>query len=97
MQPSRRSPGRAGRPWRTARRRCLARNEPCAWCGNYIDVTIPYPDPYSAAIDHIIELCDGGSPIAQANLQAMHKQCNEAKQAAKQAGVLRMLITSRDW
>jgi hypothetical protein len=90
-----RSKGRGGRPWRRARLRCLTRGDPCAWCGNPIDLTIPYPHPLSAVVDHITSLVLGGDPLDPHNHQPMHKVCNEEKE--RRRAQKRATPASRVW
>lgn len=93
-----RSHGRTGGRWRKVQAECrarAARGEPCAWCGQHIDVAIPYPHPHSFAADHAHELSVGGLPYA---VQPMHKTCNEAKELARRAAMRGVeLNVSRTW
>lgn len=97
-----RSKGRAGGRWRRVVAQCrqeAARGRPCAWCGERVDVAIPYPHPHSFTADHVVELCDGGAPY---EVQPMHKLCNEAKelarvQAERALRAQTQLSTSRAW
>lgn len=93
--PTTKSRGRAGRPWRRARARRLAQGDPCAWCGNYIDLSIGFPHPLSPTVDHIIPLARGGDPLDSNNLQPMHKVCNERK--AEELARTSALACSRRW
>ncbi|WP_329311696.1 HNH endonuclease [Streptomyces sp. NBC_01262] len=74
-----RSKGRSGRPWRRARARTLAESQVCAWCGHNIDMSIEWPDPMSASVDHDTPLSKGGDPLARHNLKPFHLVCNQIK------------------
>lgn len=50
----------------------------CGICAELIDHTLPWPDPRSASIDHIVPLSKGGAH-KQSNLQYAHFSCNLAK------------------
>jgi 5-methylcytosine-specific restriction endonuclease McrA len=71
-------------------RRLMALEEaPCAICGKPIDYTLTtYVDPkdgktkrhpLSFEVDEIIPISKGGSPTDRANLQAVHRICNQRK------------------
>lgn len=51
----------------------------CGICGKEVDFSIPYPDPMSACIDHIVPLSKGGHPSDINNMQLAHMVCNRAK------------------
>lgn len=90
-----RSKGRTGRPYLRARARVL-RDQPICWlCGQAIDRLLPWPDPMSASVDHVVPLAMGGSPTDVANLRAAHLRCNSAR--GKRAPVERQVPTSRQW
>ena len=61
------------------RKKILATQEICAICGRRVDKTLPYPDPWSATIDHIIPVARGGHPSALDNMQLAHLRCNRLK------------------
>lgn len=78
-------PGREGREWRAARAAVLVPGVTCAWpdCphpGVPLDLDLPRADPWSATVDHHVELVDGGHPTDPANLAPMHRTCNQAKE-----------------
>jgi hypothetical protein len=50
----------------------------CGICKEPIDTSIPYPEPMSFSVDHIVPLSKGGSERNE-NLQASHLSCNIAK------------------
>lgn len=78
--PGYRDPRRVNRAARNrARAACLARDTPCAICGGPIDMTIPWPDPWSAEVDEIIPVSRGGSPTDARNLEKVHRRCNQLK------------------
>lgn len=49
-----RSRGRTGAAWENARRRVLASSNICHICSELIDLSLKYPDPMSATVDHLI-------------------------------------------
>jgi 5-methylcytosine-specific restriction endonuclease McrA len=55
----------------------------CGLCGEFVDRTIPWPDPLSATLDHIVPLSRGiGSPgHVESNVQLGHFCCNLLKRA----------------
>ena len=61
------------------RRIILAQQDVCALCGKPVDKTLPFPDPFSATVDHIIPVAKGGHPSALDNLQLAHLICNQVK------------------
>ena len=60
------------------RKKYAALNLPCGLCFEPIDYSIPYPDPMSAAVDHIVPLTRGGSDVGD-NCQPSHRSCNRTK------------------
>jgi 5-methylcytosine-specific restriction endonuclease McrA len=56
----------------------------CGICGGPIDYDLPYLDPGSYVVDHIIPLIKGGTDTLD-NKQASHRACN-AKKAARTDG-----------
>lgn len=48
----------------------------CQWCGKPFDFTLPREDPMAWSFDHIVPHAEGG-PFCVANLQLMHRHCNE--------------------
>lgn len=52
----------------------------CGICGNPITKNLPYPDPMSASLDHVIPITRGGGHVKE-NLQASHLICNIQKGA----------------
>lgn len=52
----------------------------CGLCGGAMDRGLPWPDPMSKSIDHIIPLVRGGTHEAH-NLQWAHLRCNISKGA----------------
>lgn len=50
----------------------------CGICTEAIDRTLPWPDPMSASVDHILPRNHGGGD-EDANLQAAHLLCNILK------------------
>jgi 5-methylcytosine-specific restriction endonuclease McrA len=58
------------------RRRILTEESDCAICGQPVDKTIPYPDPWSPTIDEIVPVSLGGDPLDRANCRLAHFRCN---------------------
>lgn len=67
-----------------------ANGEPCAICGQPIDLSLPqwYVDPrdgrrkrapWSLECDEIVPVSMGGSPIDESNVQPVHRACNIRK------------------
>lgn len=50
----------------------------CGICHDPIDPLLPWPDPMSKSVDHIIPMSRGGGHI-WSNVQAAHLGCNTAK------------------
>lgn len=51
----------------------------CGICGRPVDFSLPWPEPMSPCIDHIIPLDKGGHPSDIDNLQLAHAACNRQK------------------
>lgn len=69
---------------------------PCGICEGDIDYTLPYLDPMSYVVDHIIPLAKGGLDELT-NKQAAHRSCNQTKAAKLPASEVRTFVTSRTW
>ena len=50
----------------------------CCLCGERVDMTLTYPDPGSASVDHVVPLARGGADVFD-NVQLSHIGCNWAK------------------
>lgn len=62
-------------------RKAIARTKPdCALCREPIDYSLPYLDPLSYVVDHIVPLAKGGVDELP-NKQAAHRTCNQTKAA----------------
>lgn len=64
-----------------ARKRIAAQvraGEPCALCGQPIDLSIRYPDPMSFTVDHIVPSSHGGTDHYE-QLRPSHNHCNLAR------------------
>lgn len=61
----------------------------CGLCHKQVSKRLAYPHPFSASLDHIIPLSDGGSHTAS-NVQLAHLQCNIAK-GNRAGGQLRLI------
>lgn len=81
---------RAREMMRSLVRSRIAAGEPCAICGQPIDLGMPqtYVDPkdgrrkrapWSWEVDEIVPLARGGSPFDPDNVQPAHRICNERK------------------
>lgn len=57
----------------------FATQDTCGICGRPVDFSIPWPDPMSACVDHIIPIAKGGHPSDIDNLQLAHMICNRDK------------------
>lgn len=55
-----------------------AHNWICHVCNETINPEVRHPDPLSATIDHVIELCNGGTHTWD-NVAPAHKRCNEQR------------------
>jgi len=78
----------------------------CGICGKPVDMSLKYPHPMSAVIDHIIPVAKNGHPSDIENLQLAHWICNRQKSdkifktnKEKQPTVIgnRNLPQSMDW
>lgn len=54
---------------------------PCALCGQPIDTTLPYNDPYAFTADHVVGVSEEGH--ARGELQPAHRKCNSLRGAAQ--------------
>jgi len=50
----------------------------CSMCNGYIDIDLPWPEPWSVSVDHTIPLARGGQHT-MANATVMHLRCNLQK------------------
>ena len=66
----------------------VANGEPCALCGQPIDLTAPQfvlvngrkrRTPWSLECDEVVPVSRGGSPTDPANLQPAHRLCNQRR------------------
>lgn len=66
-----------GRPWRRRRDHCVndPRNTHCAWCGHWVDKTLPGTDAWGPTANHVHLLALGGSEM-HGQLELMHNRCN---------------------
>ena len=79
-------------------RRAIARTKPpCGICGDAIDYGLPYLDPMSYVVDHIIPINRGGVDDLT-NKQAAHRSCNRAKSdKIAEDDLPRAFVTDRTW
>lgn len=108
------SKGRSGRLWEVARKQCLQRSSICWICAGKcpdfcweklpfdtaaIDMTIRWPHPASASVDHRTPISQLGAndPLLwkQENLEPAHLKCNSARGNGKKKKVVTR--TSRNW
>lgn len=61
------------------KKKILATQTLCGICGKPVDMSLKYPHPLSACVDHIIPIAKGGHPSDIANLQLAHWACNRSK------------------
>lgn len=61
------------------RKKILATQNVCGICGKEIDMTLKYPNPLAACVDHVIPVAKGGHPSDIKNLQLAHWRCNRQK------------------
>lgn len=62
-----------------ARKRIAVRvkaGEGCCFCGQPIDLSLPYPDPQAFVVDHQIPTSRGGLDSDYELLRPAHHQCN---------------------
>ena len=79
-------------------RKTIARNKPpCGICGAPIDYTLPYLDPMSYVVDHIVPYSKGGIDHVD-NKQATHRICNRLKSdKTDKDEAPQTFITHRSW
>ena len=61
------------------KKRILATQNICGICGHPVDMSLKYPHPLSAQIDHIIPVSQNGHASDISNLQLSHFSCNRQK------------------
>lgn len=87
-----------GAIWQRLRQRVLATEDACGICGRPVDKSVRYPDPWSAAVDHVVPVSRGGDPWDRRNLQLAHRVCNQVKYTGprtRRRGT--SVAASRDW
>lgn len=70
------------------RARIKATGAACHICGEAIDYTLPWLDPRSFVVDHVIPLHKGGADTI-VNKAATHRDCNSKKRARLVAPIVR--------
>lgn len=94
-----RSLGRTGGKFERARAHVLKHNQICDECHKIIDLDLPYPDPMSKSVDHIIpsSTLEWDDPLQYDvnNLVPCHLVCNQRRGAKTKKVVLHPV--SRDW
>ena len=65
--------------YQKAKKIIYAQQSVCGICGRAVNKKLPFPNPWSPTIDHIIPVQKGGDPVALENLQLAHFFCNRAK------------------
>lgn len=68
-----------GARYRRERARVLREEDVCAWCGQWVDKTLPKGHPLAPVVDHIVTLFNGGPVHGRQNKQLMHSDCNLKK------------------
>lgn len=68
-----------GARWQRLRSRVVAEESRCGVCWLPVDKTLPYNDPHSAVVDHIVPRSRGGAVFSRSNVQLTHRQCNAHK------------------
>lgn len=53
----------------------------CQLCHELVDPELPWPDPMSATVDHVVPVIDPASTHSYANTQLAHWDCNRRKNA----------------
>lgn len=61
------------------KKRIYATQDICGICGKPVDKTLPWPNPLSKSVDHIVPVSLGGHPSDIDNMQLAHLACNRAK------------------
>lgn len=108
--------GRGGRLWENARKKCLANSQICWICSGEcpdfswdkipfdsaaIDLTLKWPHPASASVDHIITVkkLAPNDPLlwSQSNLRPAHLRCNSARGDGERQTGRAATKTSRNW
>lgn len=62
----------------------------CQLCREPVDSSLDYPDPWSASVDHVVPLSEGGDDV-RSNVQIAHLRCNLKKGAAGAPEQLRLV------
>lgn len=82
---------------RDRHRAAIRRAQPaCGICGQPIDYTLPYLDPLSFVVDHIVPIDAGGADVL-ANKQASHRTCNRTKGKRVDGGPIIRRSSSLTW
>ena len=84
--------------WKRLRRQILERDAwVCHYCGQPIDPQVKWPDPMSAAVDHIIPRSKGGDTFDPGNCRASHFRCNSQRNVLGDDRNPYRSPPSRDW
>ena len=59
------------------RARIFANSDTCWICGQWIDYTLKWPDPWSKAADHVVPISRGGSNRGE--IRPAHLCCNRSR------------------
>ena len=82
---------------RDQHRAAIRRGRPqCGICEGDIDYSLPYLDPMSFVVDHILPIARGGADELE-NKQAAHRSCNQTKAAKVPEFAVRTFVTDRSW
>ena len=104
MSQGRADHGSAKSSYLKAKKIIFASQSVCGICGRPVDFDKKFPDPWSATIDHIIPVSNGGAPASLENMQLAHSFCNRQKstklvelQVKEKSVSNRDLPLSMDW
>jgi 5-methylcytosine-specific restriction endonuclease McrA len=75
----------------------IRENDVCWLCGQPVDKSLPWPDPMSASVDHIVPLSVGGSLTDRSNVRLAHLRCNSSRGNGSRKRARNALPTSRKW
>lgn len=85
VQPGIKRPDRNGqhrRQFEINKKKIYATQDVCGICGQPVDKSLPWRNPMSKCVDHIIPVARGGHPSDMDNLQLAHRTCNASKSDA---------------
>jgi hypothetical protein len=59
------------------RAQAFANSDVCWLCGQWIDMELPWPDPWSKSADHVVPISRGGDNRGE--VRAAHLRCNRRR------------------